>query len=133
MQNKNRDRTDIIRQILDITNGTENITKTKFMYKTFLSYRQLKEYLMLLTEKDLLSYDPLAQRYTTTEKGKRLLRFCTELNEMMKNEAQPGQRPSNYGLISQHYLGESLIVMNIVFRTYAHNGIQQYCSIVEQV
>jgi predicted transcriptional regulator len=100
MQNKNRDRTDIIRQILDITNGTENITKTKFMYKTFLSYRQLKEYLMLLTEKDLLSYDPLTQRYTTTEKGKRLLRFCTELNEMMKNEAQPGQRPSNYGLIS---------------------------------
>ena len=91
---------------MDITNGTENITK--IMYKTFLSYRQLKEYLMLLTEKDLLSYDPLAQKYTNTEKGKRLHRFCTELDEMMKNEAQPGQqpgkqpgqRPSNYGLIS---------------------------------
>jgi predicted transcriptional regulator len=61
---QNRDRTDIIRQILDIRNGTENITK--IMYKTFLSYRQLKEYLMLLTEKDLLGYDPLAQKYTNT-------------------------------------------------------------------
>ncbi|MDQ3848252.1 MAG: winged helix-turn-helix domain-containing protein [Thermoproteota archaeon] len=91
---QNRDRTDIIGQILDVTKGNENITKTEIMYKTFLSYKQLKEYLMLLTEKDLLSYDPLAQKYKTTEKGIRLLEFCNELDDMVKKkkESQPRQQ-----------------------------------------
>lgn len=55
----NRDRTDIIRQILDIANGTEDSIKTKLMYGAFISYNQLKEYLALLTEKDLLRYDSI--------------------------------------------------------------------------
>ena len=94
---QNRDRTEIIRQILDIINGAEtHLTKSKIMYKTFLSYRQLKDYLALLIEKELLSSDPLAQKYTTTKEGKRLLRFCNELDEMMKNKAESGRRPSNW-------------------------------------
>jgi hypothetical protein len=32
-----RDRSEKVRQILDIANGTEDIAKTKLMYKTFLS------------------------------------------------------------------------------------------------
>jgi predicted transcriptional regulator len=32
-----RDRSELIRQILDIVNGAEDITKTKLMYNTFLS------------------------------------------------------------------------------------------------
>ncbi len=97
---RNRDRTEITRQILDITNGTaENITKTKLMYSTFLTYRQIKEYLTLLTEKELLNYDSLTQTYKTTEKGKKLLQFCNELEDIMR-EPQPEprqrhQRPSS--------------------------------------
>jgi predicted transcriptional regulator len=87
---QNRDRTDIIRQILDITNGSENITKSKIMYEAFLSYKQLKDYLTLLTEKDLLSYDPLSRKYKTTEKGIRLLQFCNQLDDMIK-KASPTQ------------------------------------------
>jgi len=79
---QNRDRVDIIRQILYTATGSENITK--IMYSTYLSYRQLKEYLVLLNEKNLLTYDPLAQKYITTEEGKRLLRFCIELDNMIK-------------------------------------------------
>ena len=89
---QNRDRTEIIRQILDITNSDEGITKTKLMYESFLSYRQFKEYLTILTEKGLLSYDSLTQAYKTTEKGIRLLQFCNELEEMMKgSQTQPRQ------------------------------------------
>ena len=84
-----RDRAEIIRQILDIANGAENITRTKIMYKAFLSYHQLKDYLVLLTEKDLLRYDSITQTYKTTEKGVRLLQFCNELEDMMKKAVQP--------------------------------------------
>ena len=59
---QNRDRNDRIRQILDIANGPEDSTKTKLMYGAFISYNQLKEYLALLTEKDLLRYDSIKIR-----------------------------------------------------------------------
>jgi predicted transcriptional regulator len=87
-----RDRTEIIRQILDIANGAENITKAKIMYKVFLSYNQLKDYLALLTERDLLVYDSITQSYKTTQKGLRLLKFCNELEDMMKEPQQSRSR-----------------------------------------
>ena len=40
---KNRSRTEIAANILESANG--GATKTKIMYKSFLSYSQLKEYL----------------------------------------------------------------------------------------
>jgi predicted transcriptional regulator len=86
---QNRDRAEIIRQILDIANDAEDITKTKLMYKAFLSYRQLKEYLIPLTEKDLLNYDSITQTYRTTERGIRLLQFYNELDDMMKASQLP--------------------------------------------
>ncbi len=87
-----RDRAEIIRQILDIANGAEHITRTKIMYKAFLSYNQLKDYLALLTERGLLSYDSITQAYKTTEKGIRLLQFCNELDDMIKRASQPQSR-----------------------------------------
>ena len=79
-----RDRAEIIRQILEVTNGAVDITRTKLMYKAFLSYTQLKEYLRLLTERDLISYDSITHTYKTTDKGLRLLQFYEELDDMMK-------------------------------------------------
>jgi predicted transcriptional regulator len=43
---KYRSRTEIVGNILDAANG--GATKTKIMYKAFLSYVQLKEYLSVL-------------------------------------------------------------------------------------
>jgi len=79
-----RDRAEIIRQILEVANGAVDITRTKLMYKAFLSYTQVKEYLTLLTERDLISYDSITQTYKTTEKGLRLLQFYNELDDMTK-------------------------------------------------
>ena len=90
---QDRDRTEIIRQILDIANDAgEGITQTKLMYKALLSYKQLKEYLTLLTENDLLRYDSLTHTYKTTEKGFRLLQFYNQLDDIMKNVSQPSPR-----------------------------------------
>jgi predicted transcriptional regulator len=88
-----RDKTEIIRLILDIANGAEDITKTKIMYRAFLSYKQLKDYLALLTENDLLMYDSVTHTYKTTEKGFRLLQFYNQLDDMMKKApSQPTPR-----------------------------------------
>jgi predicted transcriptional regulator len=44
---KNRSRTELASNILEAANG--GATKTKIMYRAFLSYAQLKEYLAMLT------------------------------------------------------------------------------------
>ena len=87
-----RDRTEIIRQILDIANGAEDITKTKIMNRAFLSYKQLKHHLALLTEDDLLRYESLTHTYKSTEKGFRLLQFYNQLEDMMNKALQPSPR-----------------------------------------
>jgi predicted transcriptional regulator len=87
-----RDKSEIVRQILDTVNSSGAITKTKLMYRSFLSYNQIKEYLILLTENDLLSYDSITHTYKTTEKGVRLLQLCNELEEMMKKVSQSSPR-----------------------------------------
>lgn len=67
----NRSRNEIINQILETANDGDDggATKTKIMYKVFLSHDKLQEYLMLLIESDLLSYDSTTRTFKTTEKG----------------------------------------------------------------
>ncbi|HJU94901.1 MAG TPA: winged helix-turn-helix domain-containing protein [Nitrososphaera sp.] len=86
-----RSRTDIISEILDVANGG-SATRTKIMYKAYLSYNQLKEYLMLLTENSLLSYDAYNQTYRTTEKGLRFLDICNQMDDMIKRAYSENKR-----------------------------------------
>ena len=76
---KYRSRTDITAQILEAANG--GVTKTKIMYKAFLSYAQLKEYLTVLIENALLEYIEGEQIYRTTEKGNRFLKIYNQIGE----------------------------------------------------
>jgi predicted transcriptional regulator len=85
-----RSRTDIITQILEIVNDGSNsfgdrsgVSKTKIMYKAFLSHNQLKEYLMILTESGLLRYDGQTRMFKTTEKGLRFLNAYAQINQLM--------------------------------------------------
>jgi predicted transcriptional regulator len=86
---KYRDRIDIISQILKIANGG-GVTRTKIMYRGLLSYAQIKEYLMLLTEKELLRYDKNTQTFKTTEKGLRFLDIYSRIGDII-NERQQRQ------------------------------------------
>jgi predicted transcriptional regulator len=78
---KYRSRTDIVGSMLEAANG--GATKTKIMYKAFLSYAQLKEYLTVLLQNDLLEYEEGKQNFRTTEKGLRLLQMHNQFDEMM--------------------------------------------------
>ena len=82
---KYRSRTDIVGLILEAANG--GATKTKIMYKAFLSYAQLKEYLTVLLENGLLEYEEGAQFFRTTEKGIRALQMYNQFDEMMSIES----------------------------------------------
>ncbi|HKU48683.1 MAG TPA: winged helix-turn-helix domain-containing protein [Nitrososphaera sp.] len=83
---KYRSRTEIASRILESAAGGS--TKTKIMYKAFLSYAQLQEYLLVLEENGLLAHDKGEQLYRTTEKGQRFLNITNSLQGMM--ESIPG-------------------------------------------
>lgn len=78
----NRNRIDIAGQILGTANGG-GTKKIKMMYQANLSYAQLKKYLMVLTERDLLRYDLDTQIFKTTEKGHKFLETYNQLDELM--------------------------------------------------
>jgi predicted transcriptional regulator len=79
---KNRSRTEITASILESANG--GVTKTKIMYKSFLSYTQLKEYLSVLIENNLIEGLEGTQTYKTTEKGLNFLKMYNEIGELLK-------------------------------------------------
>ena len=79
---KYRSRTDIVGLILEAANRG-GATKTKTMYKAFLSFAQLREYLTVLQENDLLEYEEGNHSYRTTEKGIRLLHIYNKMDELV--------------------------------------------------
>jgi predicted transcriptional regulator len=78
---KYRSRTDIVGSILKSANGGR-ANKTKIMYKAFLSFEQLKEYLTVLQEKGLIEYEEEQKTYRTTTKGIRLLQLVNNMEEL---------------------------------------------------
>jgi predicted transcriptional regulator len=81
---KYRNRTEIISNILYAANG--GASKTKIMYKAFLSYAQIKEYLPMLLENDLLELETNG-KYRTTEKGMRFLKMNEEIQELIESKS----------------------------------------------
>jgi predicted transcriptional regulator len=79
---KYRSRTEIVGNILDAANG--RATKTKIMYKAFLSYGQLKEYLSVLIENNLIEYLDGNRTFKTTEKGLNYLKMHNEMGELLQ-------------------------------------------------
>ena len=78
----NRSRTEIVGNILDAANG--GTSKTKIMYTAFLSYGQLKEYLSILIENNLIEYLDGDNKFKTTEKGLNLLKIHNEMAELLQ-------------------------------------------------
>ena len=76
---KCRDRTEITAQILAVAES--GASQTMIMYRAFLTYDQMKEYLDLLTKYNLLKCEE--RRYKTTEKGRRFLKLYNEVARFM--------------------------------------------------
>ena len=77
-----RSRREIVAMILNAANkGGE--TKTKIMYFAFLSYNQVKEYLSVLIENNLIEYLDGGNKFKTTEKGLFFLKMYNEIGELL--------------------------------------------------
>jgi predicted transcriptional regulator len=87
---RTRTRTEIMTQILRIANGVGS-TKTKLMYKAFLSYARMQHYLMVLTQNDLLSYDLASRTFKTTKKGLRFIEVYNQIDGIIKAAAEEQQ------------------------------------------
>ena len=83
---KYRSRTEITAMILDTAN--KETTKIRIMYNAYLSYNQLKEYLSILIENNLLEYFEGARTFKTTEKGLRFLKMHREMTELLQTSTE---------------------------------------------
>jgi len=81
---KYRNRPEIISNILYAAAG--GASKTKIMYKAFLSYAQIKEYLPMLLENNLLELKEDG-KYHTTEKGSHFLKMNEEIQELIESKS----------------------------------------------
>jgi predicted transcriptional regulator len=75
---KYRSRSEIVALILEAANG--GATRTKIMYKAFLSFVHLKGYLSALLENELIEYDAGGKIYKTTPIGIRPLEVYNQIN-----------------------------------------------------
>jgi predicted transcriptional regulator len=79
---KNRGRTEIVATMLEAANG--RATKTKIMYSAFLSYNQLKDYLSILIENNLIECLEGNNTFKTTEKGLNFLKMNNQIGELLQ-------------------------------------------------
>lgn len=76
-----RSREDIVAAILDI--AKHGAIKTRIMYRAFLSYPQLKEYLDMLLKNGLLEHDANEKVYSTTASGMQFLDIYRKMDNMV--------------------------------------------------
>ena len=81
---KYRSRTEIVAMILQSARG--GATKTRIMYKAYLSYTQLKEYLTFLQDNDLIKYEEGSQLYRITAKGRHFLEAYDQISDLVSSK-----------------------------------------------
>ncbi len=90
---KYRSSTEIIDTIL--RSLSPGATRTRIMYKAYLSYTQLKEYLSLLESRHLILYEEGSQTYSITQKGQRFINAYDEIRELVSATDVPVKDKDN--------------------------------------
>jgi predicted transcriptional regulator len=66
--------------MLEAANG--GATKTRIMYKAYLSYAQLKEYLTVMMENGLVEYIEGERVFRTTAKGLKFMGIYSQIDSL---------------------------------------------------
>jgi predicted transcriptional regulator len=80
---KHRTPTTIIAEILHL--ASHRMSKSKIMYRAYLSHHQLQIYLQILTETGLIAKEENYNAYKTTEKGMHFLELYRQLEQFVPN------------------------------------------------
>jgi predicted transcriptional regulator len=83
---KHRTATTIIAEILHL--ASRRMSKSRIMYRAFLSHYQLQLYLQILTERGLIAKEENGNAYRTTEKGMHFLELYRQLEQFVPNLMQ---------------------------------------------
>jgi predicted transcriptional regulator len=73
-------------------------TRTQIMYRSYLSFSQLKEYLKLLEQRRLVVADSAAKLYSLTEKGLQFMNAYDRIHELVPgadDRRVPIQKPAD--------------------------------------
>jgi predicted transcriptional regulator len=86
---KYRSRTDIIASILQSA-GTETngVGVTRLMYSSFLSYKQVNQYLQVLKENALLNYNATSKKYIISAKGLKFMELYSKIEKILQPETE---------------------------------------------
>ncbi|MFL6461116.1 MAG: winged helix-turn-helix domain-containing protein [Nitrososphaeraceae archaeon] len=80
---KHRSKVEIIADILETIMADSSMSSSKIMYKAFLSYKQLKEYVPLLLQNELIRHGEKDRTFMITDKGLYYLEMYNNLPEFV--------------------------------------------------
>jgi predicted transcriptional regulator len=81
---RQRSRNDIVAAILRLVTEKGGLGITKIMYGSYLSYRQVTQFLELIMESGLLDYDIKNGLYRINERGLQYLELYDKMDELIK-------------------------------------------------
>ena len=83
----NRDRFEIARDILTVSDSEDGAKKTWIILRSNLCYKQTKVYLPLLEGKDFLNIKNNGEdvRYITSGKGRKFLKYMKNIDDLFNN------------------------------------------------
>jgi predicted transcriptional regulator len=80
---KHRSKVEIIAAMLETIMADSSMSSSKIMYKAFLSYKQLKEYVPLLLQNELIRHGEKDRTFMITDKGLYYLEMYNNLPEFV--------------------------------------------------
>lgn len=81
---KYRDKIELTASILKAANTGRNVNAAQIMYKAFLSYTKMKQYISILIDAGLIKYQEGNRRtYRITDIGMRFLHLHNQLGELL--------------------------------------------------
>ena len=80
---KHRSKVEIIADMLETIMADSSMSSSKIMYKAFLSYKQLKEYVPLLLQNELIKHGEKNRTFMITDKGMYYLEMYNNLTEFV--------------------------------------------------
>ena len=83
---KYRSKIEIIAHILENIMNDSSVSNSKIMYKSFLSYYQLKEYMPLLLQNELIKHGNKERTFIITNKGMHFLEIYNRLPEFLSKD-----------------------------------------------
>ena len=88
----NRQKDEMIRDILSCTNGGATISQ--IMFRAYTAHSQAKSYLALLIENGYVEYDSIDRKYIATAAGMSYLTAMQNLSDIMKIETRRSVKTS---------------------------------------